>query len=145
MLNLTRQERLVIQFLALFFLIGSGIHIFRENILKDDSIKFLNEDVEAREFRDRAKQIDSVYFSVEKVAKEDKPISDEITAVLSINLNSASAEDLMRLPKIGKVTAQRIIDYRNKHGRFSSIDELLNIKGIGEKTFERIKGDVTIE
>lgn len=145
MLNLTRQERLVIQFLALFFLIGSGIHIFRENILKDDSIKFLNEDVEAREFRDRAKQIDSVYFSVEKVAKEDKPISDEITAVLSINLNSASAEDLMRLPKIGKVTAQRIIDYRNKHGRFSSIDELLNVKGIGEKTFARIKGEVTIE
>ncbi|MCK4715282.1 MAG: helix-hairpin-helix domain-containing protein [Candidatus Marinimicrobia bacterium] len=142
---MTRQERLVIQFLALFFLIGSGIHIFRENILKDDSIKFLNEEVEAREFRDRAKQIDSVYFSVEKVAKEDKPISDEITAVLSINLNSASAEDLMRLPKIGKVTAQRIIDYRNKHGRFSSIDELLNVKGIGEKTFARIKGEVTIE
>ena len=145
MLNLTRQERLVIQFLALFFLIGSGIHLFRENVLKDDSIKFLNEEVEAREFRDRAKQIDSVYFSVEKVAKEDKPISDEITAVLSINLNSASAEDLMRLPKIGKVTAQRIIDYRNKHGRFSSIDELLNVKGIGEKTFARIKGEVTIE
>ncbi|MBL7067721.1 MAG: helix-hairpin-helix domain-containing protein [Candidatus Marinimicrobia bacterium] len=145
MLNLTRQERLVIQFLALFFLIGSGIHLYRKNILKDDSIKFLNEEVEAREFRDRAKQIDSVYFSAETVAKEEKPISDETTAFLKINLNSASAEDFMRLPKIGKVTAQRIIDYRNKHGRFSSIDELLNVKGIGEKTFERIKGEVTIE
>jgi len=145
MLNLTRQERLVIQFLALFFLIGSGIHIFRESIHKDDSIKFLNEEVEAREFRDRAKQIDSVYFSAEQVAKEEKPISDETTAVLTINLNSASAEDFMRLPKIGKVTAQRIIDYRNKHGRFSSVDELLNVKGIGVKTFERIKGEVTIE
>ncbi len=145
MLNLTRQERLVIQFLALFFLIGSGIHLFRENVLKDDSIKFLSEEVEAREFRDRAKQIDSVYFSAKKVAKKKKPIFDETTAVLTINLNSASAEDFMRLPKIGKVTAQRIIDYRTKHGRFSSIDELLNVKGIGEKTFERIKGEVTIE
>ena len=145
MLNLTRQERLVIQFLALFFLIGSGIHIFRESIHKDDSIKFLNEEVEAREFRDRAKQIDSVYFSAEKVVKEEKPISDVTTVAQTINLNSASAEDFMRLPKIGKVTAQRIIDYRNKHGRFSSVDELLNVKGIGVKTFERIKGEVTIE
>ncbi len=145
MLNLTRQERFVIQFLALFFLIGSGIHLFRENVLKDDSIKFLSEEVEAREFRDRAKQIDSVYFSAEKVAKKKKPVSDVITVAQTINLNSASAEDFMRLPKIGKVTAQRIIDYRSKHGRFSSIDELLNVKGIGEKTFERIKGEVTIE
>ncbi len=145
MLNLTRQERLVIQFLALFFLIGSGIHLFRENVLKDDSIKFLGEEVEAREFRDRAKQIDSVYFSAEKIAKEEKPISGVITVAQTINLNSASAEDFMRLPKIGKVMAQRIIDYRDKHGRFSSINELLNVKGIGEKIFERIKGEVTIE
>jgi competence protein ComEA len=51
----------------------------------------------------------------------------------------------MSLSKIGKVTAQRILDYRNEQGLFKSVDELLNVKGIGAKTLERIKGEVTIE
>lgn len=60
-----------------------------------------------------------------------------------ININNASINDLMSLPGIGEVYAKRIIDYRNKN-LFASIDEIKNIEGIGDKTFEKIKDLITI-
>ncbi|RKY58374.1 MAG: hypothetical protein DRP96_08520, partial [Candidatus Neomarinimicrobiota bacterium] len=67
------------------------------------------------------------------------------TRPVKIDLNSATLDELMALPKIGQVTAQRIIDYRVKHGGFKTVDELINVKGIGEKTIERLKNEVSIE
>lgn len=61
-----------------------------------------------------------------------------------ININTASLNDLMSLPGIGEVYANRIIDYRNNK-QYSSIEEIKNIEGIGEKTFEKIKDLITIE
>lgn len=61
-----------------------------------------------------------------------------------INLNTASASELDTLPGIGPSYAQRIIDYRNTNGGFKSIDEIKNVKGIGDKTFEKFKGSITI-
>lgn len=55
-----------------------------------------------------------------------------------IDINSASAEELMTAMKgIGEKKAQAIIDYRSVHGRFNSVDELTQVKGIGDKTVER--------
>lgn len=60
-----------------------------------------------------------------------------------ININAASINDLMSLPGIGEVYAERIIDYRkNKH--YGSIEEIKNIEGIGDKTFEKIKDLITV-
>ncbi len=56
-----------------------------------------------------------------------------------LNINTASAEELQTLPNIGETTAQRIIDYRTQHGDFSSVDDLQNVRGIGEKTLEKLK------
>ena len=61
-----------------------------------------------------------------------------------IDLNTATAEQLQSLPRIGPVTAKRIIEYREISGRFSSIEDLTKVKGIGEKTLERIRHQVVV-
>lgn len=61
-----------------------------------------------------------------------------------INVNTATAEELMMLNGIGEVKAQAIIDYREEHGGFSNVDELINVKGIGKKTLEKIRSSVTV-
>ncbi|NOX16857.1 MAG: helix-hairpin-helix domain-containing protein [Chlorobi bacterium] len=57
----------------------------------------------------------------------------------SINLNTADLSAFEALPGIGEKTAQRIINYRSTHGNFSSIEDIMKVKGIGKKKFERIK------
>ena len=56
-----------------------------------------------------------------------------------INLNTATSEQLQTLPRIGPAMARRIIKYRETYGGFSSVDDLTNVKGIGEKTLEKIR------
>lgn len=62
-----------------------------------------------------------------------------------ININSAGQDELITLYRIGEVTAKRIIDYRNKKGNFNSIQDLKNVKGIGDGIFEKIKERITIQ
>lgn len=57
----------------------------------------------------------------------------------AVNLNTASAEELETLPGIGPATAQKILEYRSEHQRFGSIDELMAVKGIGEKKLEKMR------
>lgn len=61
-----------------------------------------------------------------------------------VNLNTATSEELQTIKGVGPATAQKILDYRAAHGRFTSVDELLKIDGIGAKTLEKIRPEVTI-
>lgn len=70
------------------------------------------------------------------------PIADTPTGV--ININTASLSQLMTLDGIGETKAQAIIDYREEHGGFTSTQELTSVKGIGEKTFEKLKNNICI-
>ncbi len=63
-----------------------------------------------------------------------------------INLNTATAQQLSDgLKGVGDALAQRIVAYREQHGKFRSVDELKNVSGIGEKKLEAIRGSITVE
>ncbi len=61
-----------------------------------------------------------------------------------ININTASLDDLQKLPRIGEKIAQRILDFRKANGNFKKVEELMKVKGIGEKLFNQIKEQVTV-
>ncbi len=62
-----------------------------------------------------------------------------------ININTANKAELMTLPKVGQVTAERIIRYREEFGEFQTANDIVNVKGIGPKTFEKLKKRITTE
>jgi comEA protein len=61
-----------------------------------------------------------------------------------VNINTASANDLEGLPGIGAKTAARIVEYRQKNGPFKKIEELMNVQGIGEKNFLKLKPQISV-
>ncbi len=61
-----------------------------------------------------------------------------------ININTATATELTQLPRIGAKTAERIIAFRKANGGFKRVEELMNVKGIGEKGFLKLKPHVTL-
>ncbi len=61
-----------------------------------------------------------------------------------VNINAASLAQLQTLPGVGASTAQRILDYRQKNGAFKKVEELMNVKGLGEKSFLKLKPLVNV-
>jgi len=56
-----------------------------------------------------------------------------------VNLNSATVTELMQLPRVGVKTAERIVAFRKQHGGFQRPEEIMNVKGIGEKSYAKLK------
>lgn len=76
---------------------------------------------------------------VTALAQKGKAASTE-----KVNLNTATIEQLQTLPGIGPAMAKRVIEYRTKVGKFNKIEEIINVKGIGEKKFQKIKDRLLI-
>jgi comEA protein len=83
----------------------------------------------------------AVGFGQDKAAK---PKASSAAVSTPVNLNTASSADLQKLPGVGAATAKLIIEHREKNGGFRKIEELMNIKGIGEKSFLKLKPMVTV-
>lgn len=123
MFDLEKREFRIIVFLVFSLLFGLGVAVYK-NSHQGASIdigKFDTEDLKLRYAEDM--------------------INDRKT----VNINAAGAEELMRLEGVGKVMAERIVEYRMSNGSFRSISEIKNVKGIGEKLFERIKNNISVE
>jgi competence protein ComEA len=65
-------------------------------------------------------------------------------AAARVDLNRASVQELESLPQVGSALAQRIVDFRAKHGPFKSVDDLLKVQGIGEKVLAKLRDRVTV-
>ena len=94
---------------------------------------------------------DGEHIQVFEVGKQTESFIDEFPEETSdsyqpnsVNINSATEQELQSLPGIGPATASKIIEYRNTNGPFSKIDELKNVSGIGDKKFESIASMICI-
>ena len=83
-------------------------------------------------------------FTPVAAEQRDQMSASKAPAPSPVNLNTAALSDLEKLPGVGPATAARIIEYREKNGPFKKIEELMNVKGIGEKAFLKLKPLVTV-
>jgi competence protein ComEA len=138
----TSQERMVIQFLMISIAIGLVTGVVRKMYFSPDFSEQIEKDIEL--FRNTTETIINSHSSMsENASTKTDDIEDE-KSVKSLDINTAKKSDLLTLPKVGPVTAERIIRYRDDYGPFKSIDDLLNIKGIGSKTLEKMKPLITV-
>lgn len=96
-------------------------------------------------FRFYQNYIQNIYETplTNKVFSTDTEEKDDINRII-VDINNASLSALMELPGIGRETALRIIEYRSEFGKFSEINDLLKVHGIGLKKLERLKEHVVI-
>jgi len=76
--------------------------------------------------------------------KQEKEVSQQQTSS-RININTATKDDLAKLPTIGDEMAERIIEYRNRYGRFQRVEHLLLVRGMSDKKFRTIESLISVE
>lgn len=154
-MNGQRQKNLLmlITGLALAFVFGWFLRgsLYHDEILVETEKKITESRLEISSVEESSPAPSPEVSQVEKemaVAKRPEPSAKDLSSVEEtesagtdsrrIDLNLATAVELQTLPGIGEVLAQRIIDYREESGGFQFVEELMDIKGIGEKTFKKI-------
>jgi competence protein ComEA len=85
----------------------------------------------------------SLSVVAEQASRPAKPAATAMSTEV-INLNSATAAQIAGLPGIGPKVAGLVVEYRQKNGPFKKIEEVMNVRGIGEKSFLRIKDRITV-
>jgi competence protein ComEA len=78
----------------------------------------------------------ALLLAISTMAMADAETGGSTAAAGVVNINTASATELALLPRVGEKGAQRIIDYRQEHGPFKKPADLMQVKGVGAKTFE---------
>lgn len=131
-------------FILLFLVVFMAGCVFRQ--VRDARVRAAlqawqrGQDVSLREFITARRDL-----TVQPQVPENRKVpSPKARLVGRLDLNSATAEELEALERIGPVLASRIIDQRQKLGGFRSVEDLLQVKGIGKKTLARIQGEVCV-
>jgi len=90
--------------------------------------------------------MESAALQVETFDKESTSLGSDSAGAGSglININSATRDELTALPGIGNATAEKIISYREQHGAFKAIEDIMNVSGIKDKLFSKIKDHITV-
>lgn len=90
--------------------------------------------------------IDGQQIIVPRAGEEEKQVSGSPgdRSRSKVNINRAGVEELITLPGIGPALAQRILDYREQHGPFRSIEDIQNVSGIGPKRFQELKDLISV-
>ena len=131
---LTKTERNVILFLVLTLLSGAGIRLYQATFPS------------APQFDYHA--ADSTFAALSSAPDDSSAGATGeafIDASGKLNINKATKQQLLDLPGVGEVTADRILQYRAEAGKFSSVDELRAIKGMSKKKLENIKSLITTQ
>jgi competence protein ComEA len=84
----------------------------------------------------------SLPLGAQRAAKP--PVAATVVSTAVVNLNSATAAQIASLPGIGPKTADLVVQYRQKNGPFKKIEEIMNVRGIGEKSFLKIKDRLAV-
>lgn len=153
MLNFTRQERVVVYFLVVTLSIGGILKYFRDRQL-DNTVKSTRFYKEEQEFNRLAEEINSGEVTLIDTLETTAQALDEIESNDSskaeylskrININTAEVDELSSLPGIGPVLAERIKAFIEANGPLKSKEEIILVKGIGDKLYARIQDLVTTE
>jgi len=165
-LSFTKNETKVLVFIISVLIVGLGLKYYKEVLSKPDSQydytesdqKFLEKtrlilsdsivEDDSLFTEEERKLIDSLEASEDSLKEKDYNTDKKNKLELnekSVNINTASRQELISLPGIGEKISQRIIDYREAHNGFKNIEEIMEVKGIAEKKFEKIKCYITVE
>ena len=132
MLGFTRRETGVLLFLVVSFFAGLGVRMYRYRWAGLPEISEEMSDCQ-----------DETEVNISDEREGSNRGGETVSIVVS--LNRAAKEELETLPRVGPVLAGRIVAYRERHGAFRSIDELVEVEGVGEKTVEKLRPYVTVD
>ena len=146
MLDLTSSEKRILIIILTVVVIAAGIQLFSSSSIDQPNIDYTDSD----SIFSRLSHVKSSGYQNNDLIMENNHLSDSTRALSSvvseraghnalININKANEQEFTQLPRVGPAIAKRIITYRETNGLFKSNDDLKKIKGIGPKTFEKIK------